>query len=83
MRGILEITLYSRPNCCLCEDAKSALLAAMPEVKIIEIDVDSDSSLCNLYGNDIPVAIHDGQELFRHRFDSNCLRMFGNLNQSN
>lgn len=55
----------------------------MPEVEIIEIDVDSDSSLCNLYGNDIPVAIHDGQELFRHRFDSNCLRMFGNLNQSN
>jgi thioredoxin reductase (NADPH) len=31
------------------------------------VDVDSDACLEERYGNDVPVLVHGGQELCRHR----------------
>ncbi len=64
-----RIVFYSRPACCLCEDAKRQFAAAFPETAIEEIDVDSDRSLRERYGMDIPVAVLGERELFRRRFD--------------
>ena len=70
-----RVTLYSRPGCRLCVEAMRELRAAVPGIKVDEVDVDSKSSLRNRYGLDIPVAVENGLELFRHRFDPACLTL--------
>ncbi len=64
-----RIVFYSRPECCLCADAKRQFAAAFPQVTVEEIDVDSDRRLRDRYGMDIPVAVLGERELFRGRFD--------------
>jgi thioredoxin reductase (NADPH) len=34
------------------------------------IDVDFDATLESLYGEDVPVLLHGGRELCRHRLDT-------------
>ena len=69
-----RVTLYSRPACGLCHDARREMEASVPEVEIDEIDVDSDPSLRERYGDHVPVAVSGTRELFRHRFDPECVR---------
>ncbi len=72
---MLPVTLYSRPGCRLCEDARRELIAAAPAVTIEEVDVDTNAQLRERYGWDIPVAVQGNRELFRHRFDPACLEL--------
>ncbi|MDE0126657.1 MAG: glutaredoxin family protein [Bryobacterales bacterium] len=72
---VSRVILYSRPGCRLCDDAKRAFLAAMPDAEIEEVDVGSDPALEELYGLHIPVALAAGRELFRNRFDPACIRL--------
>ncbi len=69
-----QITLYTRPGCRLCQHARSELEVAAPDVEVREVDVDGDPDLRARYGLDIPVAVADGRELFRHRFDPGCIQ---------
>ena len=72
-----SITFYTRPQCHLCEGAKREFTAAFPEITIEAINVDSDPALARRYGMDIPVAVFENQELFRHRFDlESCRAVF-------
>lgn len=68
-----RVTLYSRLGCRLCEEAMRELREAAPGIEVEEIDVDSEESLRDRFGRDIPVAVENGIELFRHRFDPACL----------
>ncbi len=70
---MLEIVFYTRPGCRLCREALRQLAAAVPDATVREVDVDSDPDLRSRYGFDIPVAVADGRELFRHRFDPRCV----------
>lgn len=72
---MLRVTLYSRPGCRLCEEARRELVAAAPEATIEEVDVDTNPRLRERYGWDIPVAVQGDRELFRHRFDPACLEL--------
>lgn len=54
---MLTVTLYTRPGCHLCEEAKAeleALQAQFPH-RLIEVDVESDPALEAAYGAQIPV----------------------------
>lgn len=73
-----RVTLYSRPGCRLCDDARRQLELAEPGLEIEEIDVDSDPDLRQRYGLDIPVAVAGERELFRHRFTPAALRVLRN-----
>ncbi len=75
MGGMDPVTLYSRPGCHLCEEARRELDRNLPGSRIVEVDVDSDGELRRRYGWDIPVAVWKGQTLFRHRFDPRCIRI--------
>ena len=75
--GMLRVTLYTRPGCRLCETARRDLEAAAKHIVIEEIDVDCDPQLRDRYGMDVPVAVAEGRELFRHRFDPGCLKTIG------
>jgi glutaredoxin len=64
-----QVTLYTRPGCHLCDEAKRAMLAAGCEGQytLREIDIDSDPALARRYAWDIPVVLIEGVETFRHR----------------
>ena len=67
-----RITLYGRPGCHLCEDAR-AVLERVGE-PFDEVDIESDDALLKRYLERIPVVAIDGQELYDFFVDEQDLR---------
>jgi glutaredoxin len=70
------ITLYGRPGCHLCDDARAILRqiqAARPFV-LQEVDIETDDRLFKRYLERIPVIALDGDELFDLFVDEEALR---------
>ena len=67
----LEVTLYTRPGCHLCEDAKSAMLPLLQEFGAVlhEVNIDEDQKLAKRYGWDIPVIFIGKRKAAKHRVD--------------
>lgn len=67
----MDVTLYTRRNCPLCDEAKEVLRGAglVPR----EVDVDTDPELKRRFTNDVPVIYIDGIEAFRHRVSAEQL----------
>jgi glutaredoxin len=65
----VTLTLYSKPGCHLCEEARALLDELQPRYgfAIEEIDIASDSALYARYRYDIPVLLRDGTEIARGR----------------
>jgi 4a-hydroxytetrahydrobiopterin dehydratase len=70
----MEVTLYTRRNCPLCDEAKEAMRAAGLAPR--EVDIDLDPDLQRRFTNDVPVIYVDGVEAFRHRVTSDQLTAF-------
>jgi glutaredoxin len=70
------ITVYSRPDCHLCEDAMIALRGLQDELgfALQERDIDRDEALQRAYFERIPVIALDGEELFDYFVDEKALR---------
>jgi len=64
-----RLLLYTRRDCCLCEEMKVTLhqVAAKIPLALEEIDVDTSSELQEKYGNDVPVLFVNGRKAFKHR----------------
>jgi len=75
-RRIPRVTLYGRPGCCLCEDARDALerIAAEVEFELEERDIESDELLLARYLERIPVIAVDGVDRFELAVDEAALR---------
>jgi glutaredoxin len=73
---VTTITLYGKPGCHLCEDARSALerIRAGHGFELEEVDVSLDPALYREYGERIPVLALDGEELFEFFVDEASLR---------
>lgn len=71
-----SVTLYTRRDCHLCDEAKEAIRKSGVEVATREVDVDTDPDLLRRYGNDVPVILVDGMEAFRHRLDPAAFASF-------
>jgi glutaredoxin len=69
------VTLYTRPGCHLCDDARAALLSVRAETPfdLVEIDIESDDELHRAYLERIPVVALDGEELFEYFVDEAAL----------
>jgi glutaredoxin len=65
------VTLYTRANCCLCEDAKRVLMAARDraEFDYEEVDIDGDAELARRYNDEVPVIAINGAKAFKYRLD--------------
>ena len=70
------VTLYGRPGCHLCDDARAALLRvrATHPFRLEEIDIESDDALFKRYLERIPVVAIDGEERFELFVDDEVLR---------
>ncbi|HEV2615760.1 MAG TPA: glutaredoxin family protein, partial [Candidatus Acidoferrales bacterium] len=66
------VTLYSRPKCRLCDDARSAILPILREfgAPLREVNIDEDKELRELYTNDVPVIFIGSRECARHQVDT-------------
>lgn len=74
-RRFQQLTLYSRANCPLCDEAAEiladyALWLPSPE----EVDIDLDPQLRQQFNTTIPVLACDGKIRFRGRIDESLLR---------
>lgn len=65
----MTLTLYSKPGCHLCEDARATLEELRREhaFALDEIDITTDAELFARYRFDIPVLFRDGREVARGR----------------
>jgi glutaredoxin len=70
------VTLYGRPGCHLCDEARTELEALRPELgfALEEVDVERDDELFKRYLERIPVVAVDGEELFDYVVDASALR---------
>jgi glutaredoxin len=68
----IQIEIYSRPGCHLCDEAKAVVepLISRYPVELTVTDVDTDAALRASYGTEIPVVMINGVEAFRHRVDA-------------
>ncbi|MGH7872453.1 MAG: glutaredoxin family protein [Candidatus Binatia bacterium] len=64
-----KLTLYSRRDCCLCDDMKAVIgkVAAQIPCELEEIDVDRSPELQEQYGEQVPVLLIDGRKVFKFR----------------
>ena len=64
-----KLTLYSRQNCCLCDEMKTVIAhvgATMP-IDLVVVDVDSSVDLRDKFGDEVPVLFIDGRKAFKYR----------------
>ena len=59
-----RITLYSRPGCHLCDDARAVIEAVCAELgeSYTELSIDDDPVLADKFANEIPVTFVDGRQ---------------------
>jgi glutaredoxin len=71
-----QVTLYGRPGCCLCEDARVLLerLAREIDFELRDLDIEADEDLLRRFLERIPVIAIDGQERFELRVEEQALR---------
>ena len=69
------VTLYSRPGCHLCDDARAAIERVRKDTPfgLVEVDIESEDALHRAYLERIPVVEVDGEELFEHFVDEATL----------
>jgi glutaredoxin len=64
-----DVTIYSKPGCHLCDDAKAAIAALLREFRatLREIDIEGDATLMEHFGCDIPVIYIGRKKAAKHR----------------
>jgi glutaredoxin len=69
--GPHDVTLYSRPGCHLCEEAKAAIAPLLSEFGAVlrEVNIDEDAVLKERYGWDVPVIFVGAHKAAKHRVD--------------
>jgi glutaredoxin len=72
----IEVTLYTRKGCHLCEQAKAQMAPLLREfgARLREVDIDADESLRALYDVDVPVIFLGDRKVAKHRLDLAQLR---------
>src|SRR5690348_2673950 len=68
----LEVTLYTRPGCHLCDEAKLQIAPLVAEfgARLREVNIDSDPELQARYNLDVPVIFLAGRKIAKHRIDA-------------
>ena len=71
-----RITLYSRPGCHLCDDARAVIERVCADLgeEYVEVSIDDDPQLQERFGEEIPVTFVDGRQHYYWRVDETRLR---------
>jgi hypothetical protein len=73
---LIELVLYVRPGCHLCEDMKAELRPFQAELGFVlrEVEVGWEGELAERYGSLLPVLTRDGAEICHYFLDPERLR---------
>jgi glutaredoxin len=71
-----RVTLYSRPGCHLCDDARAVIETVCAELgeAYEEISIDTSPDLRERFGEEIPVTFVDGRQHDFWRVSADRLR---------
>ena len=71
-----RITLYTRPGCHLCDDARAVIEGVCADLgeSYEEIDITGDDELEDRFTEDVPVTFVDGRQHDFWRVDETRLR---------
>jgi glutaredoxin len=74
--GPLDVTLYTRPGCHLCDEAKAQIapLLAAAGARLREVNIDEDPVLRARYDFDVPVLFLGWRKVAKHRVDLSQFR---------
>jgi glutaredoxin len=66
-----DVTLYSRPGCYLCEEAKTQIAPLLEEfgARLTEINIDEDPELRTRYDHDVPVIFLGARKAAKYHVD--------------
>jgi glutaredoxin len=72
----VELILYSRPGCHLCEEMKEVVARVVREIGggVREVDISADPDLEAVYREQIPVLFVNGRKAFKFRVSEEALR---------
>lgn len=65
------VRIYSKPHCCLCDEAKAVLERVRERIpfELVEEDIRASPEAFAAWRYDIPVVIIDGQPAFKLRLE--------------
>ena len=71
-----RVTLYTRPGCHLCDEARETVARVCAELGegFEEVDVDTDPELRERFTEEVPVTFVDGRQHDFWRVDADRLR---------
>jgi glutaredoxin len=68
---MIEVVVYTKPGCCLCETVKSQLdlLRAQQAFELREVNILEDNAAHSKFQEEIPVVFIDGRKAFKYHLD--------------
>jgi Glutaredoxin-like domain (DUF836) len=67
---VIEVTLYGRDGCHLCDEARAAVIELGGDaISLREVDIETDDRLLSAYLERIPVVEVEGREVSELVFD--------------
>jgi hypothetical protein len=76
------VTLYGKPGCCLCDEAKDVVSRVRERhpFELEEVDISLDPVLHHRYGERIPVVAVNGEDAFELHVEAAALeRVLGRV----
>ena len=66
---MIQVTIYSRPGCHLCDEMKAVVLRVARTIpfSLEDVDISGHAELETLYGLEIPVLTIDGKKAAKYR----------------
>ncbi len=72
----IQVVVYGKRECCLCDEVKATLLAVRREIpfRLEEVDIESAPELYETYKERIPLVLVNGLVAFKFHVDARQLR---------
>ena len=82
---LIRLTLYTKKNCSLCDEAKETIEELYPNrFTFEEVDITKNKELFRKFKLDIPVFYYNGAFLMQHRANKEALdKLINDLERSN
>ena len=68
---MMEVVLYTKPGCCLCDTVKTQLgrLRGVQAFKLREVNILDDGAAFAKFHEEIPVIFINGRKAFKYHLD--------------
>ncbi len=70
--NVPQLTVYTAPECCLCDEARSVLDEVAPQlgIEVTWVDISGDPELEAKWRTELPAGVMDGRKVFKYHVDT-------------